>query len=381
MFLRYNELRAVDRRCRPSLDARTLVGERRDAREAAFEIRPPDWVGTATEDALAFPYLTLLGLPGEVPPAALESRKEQIVGLAASAGVVEGPARVVESLAEFDQVQAGDILVCRMTNPGLGRAVHEDQRPRHRCRRHGRAPGRRGPRVRAPRRRRHLERDPADHDGPAPARRPARPAWWTCSGERCGDDRPARAARPGQGRPARAHRARGLPARASDSSRRRSPASSASARPRCARRCATSISSASSCTSPTAAAACARLQQRAARGVPGARRARGARLAPRGGAHQRGRSGAPRRAARGDARRGALADPLGAGPRQRALPRDDRRGGRQRDARAAVVAARAVRAHVPDLGAGRRRSRGNSPSATGRSSPRCARATATSPPA
>ena len=38
----------ADRRCR-SLDARALVGERRDAREASFEIRPPDWVGTATE--------------------------------------------------------------------------------------------------------------------------------------------------------------------------------------------------------------------------------------------------------------------------------------------------------------------------------------------
>ena len=41
----------------------------------------------------------------------------EIKGLAASPGVVEGPARFVASLEEFDQVQAGDILVCRMTNP------------------------------------------------------------------------------------------------------------------------------------------------------------------------------------------------------------------------------------------------------------------------
>jgi pyruvate,water dikinase len=31
--------------------------------------------------------------------------------------VVEGTARCVASLDEFDQVQDGDILVCRMTNP------------------------------------------------------------------------------------------------------------------------------------------------------------------------------------------------------------------------------------------------------------------------
>ena len=115
MFLRYNELRAVIGDA-ASLDARALIGERRDAREAAFEIRPPDWVGTASEDALAFPYLTLWGFPEKFHRPRSES-KDQIVGLAASAGIAEGPARVVESLEEFDQVQAGDVLVCRMTNP------------------------------------------------------------------------------------------------------------------------------------------------------------------------------------------------------------------------------------------------------------------------
>ena len=30
---------------------------------------------------------------------------------------MEGPARVVDSPAEFDSVQAGDVLVCKMTNP------------------------------------------------------------------------------------------------------------------------------------------------------------------------------------------------------------------------------------------------------------------------
>ena len=81
VFLRYNELRAVIGDA-SSLDARTLIGERRDAREAAFEIRPPDWVGTATEDALAFPYLTLWGFPEKFHRPRSVSR-DQIVGLAA----------------------------------------------------------------------------------------------------------------------------------------------------------------------------------------------------------------------------------------------------------------------------------------------------------
>ena len=41
----------------------------------------------------------------------------EVKGLAASPGVVEGTARYVTSLDQFDEVQEGDILVCRMTNP------------------------------------------------------------------------------------------------------------------------------------------------------------------------------------------------------------------------------------------------------------------------
>ena len=40
-----------------------------------------------------------------------------ITGLGASAGVVEGIARVVRTVDEFDDVRDGDILVCQMTNP------------------------------------------------------------------------------------------------------------------------------------------------------------------------------------------------------------------------------------------------------------------------
>ncbi len=115
MFLRYQELRALMADA-DALPARDLVSERRDARDAAFAVRPREWLGTATQAALDFPYLTLWGFPEKFhrePP----TTQAELRGLAASPGVVEGPARVVESLEDFDSVQDGDVLVCKMTNP------------------------------------------------------------------------------------------------------------------------------------------------------------------------------------------------------------------------------------------------------------------------
>ncbi len=115
LFLHYNELRLL-MASQDAFDARSLVSARRDEREAAFAIRPPDWVGTATAAQLAFPYYTLWGFPEKFqrePPAAAD----RIVGLAASPGVADGVARQVASLEEFDHVKDGEILVCRMTNP------------------------------------------------------------------------------------------------------------------------------------------------------------------------------------------------------------------------------------------------------------------------
>ncbi len=115
MYLRYNELR-VFMGNPEALDARSLVGDRRDEREEAFSLRPPEWLGTATKTALDFPYNALWGFPEKFyrePP----KPTGEINGLAASPGVVEGPARNVLSLDEFDQVKEGEVLVCRMTNP------------------------------------------------------------------------------------------------------------------------------------------------------------------------------------------------------------------------------------------------------------------------
>jgi len=115
IFLHYNELRRLMADPQ-AFDAADLVSDRRDDREEAFEIRPPAWVGTATKSAIEFPYGGLWGFPDRFY-AGEPSTTGEIKGLAASPGVVEGPARFVSSLDEFDQVQQGEILVCRMTNP------------------------------------------------------------------------------------------------------------------------------------------------------------------------------------------------------------------------------------------------------------------------
>jgi pyruvate,water dikinase len=114
IFLLYNELRQLlgDPK---AFDARSLVSKRRDEREQAFEIRPPAWVGTATQVALDFPYAGLWGFPEKFHRKIAATG--EVRGLPASPGVVEGVARLVHSLEEFDQVRQGDILVCQMTNP------------------------------------------------------------------------------------------------------------------------------------------------------------------------------------------------------------------------------------------------------------------------
>lgn len=114
MYLRYNELRALMAGALPA--AQEIVSDRRDEREAAYESRPRDWVGTATEEHLAFPYLSLWAFPEKLNRPAPESA-DQIVGLPASLGVVEGTARVVMSPEEFDAVRKDEIVVCRMTSP------------------------------------------------------------------------------------------------------------------------------------------------------------------------------------------------------------------------------------------------------------------------
>ena len=46
-----------------------------------------------------------------------DTESNVVRGFAASNGVVEGPARIVKSVAEISRLQKGDILVCQVTNP------------------------------------------------------------------------------------------------------------------------------------------------------------------------------------------------------------------------------------------------------------------------
>jgi pyruvate,water dikinase len=114
IFLAYNQLRYLLGDLE-NFDARSIVKERRAERVEQGAIRPRDWIGTATESQLEFPYLGLWGFPEKLY---MEQEDGAVVtGIAASPGVIEGTAKVVLSTEEFDQVSPGDILVCQMTNP------------------------------------------------------------------------------------------------------------------------------------------------------------------------------------------------------------------------------------------------------------------------
>jgi pyruvate,water dikinase len=69
-----------------------------------------------TPSQLAFPYLVNWGYPERFHQTQSEDERV-ITGIAASPGTVEGIARVVNTVDDFDDVRDGDILVCQMTNP------------------------------------------------------------------------------------------------------------------------------------------------------------------------------------------------------------------------------------------------------------------------
>ncbi len=115
IMFRYNGLRAFIGDP-SSMDGRAIVKAAREKWAAAEKVQPKDWVGTATESQLAFPYLNLWGFPDKFHRSK-EKIQGQVKGIAGSPGVVEGIARIVSSEAEFDSLEQGEILVCQMTNP------------------------------------------------------------------------------------------------------------------------------------------------------------------------------------------------------------------------------------------------------------------------
>jgi len=101
-------------------DGRKIIKQAKADIETAKKITPRDWVGTVTnKNMYEEPYHTLWGYPEkfEREQENKASVKGEINGLAASAGVVEGTARIVQSPKQFNEVKQGDIMVCIMTNP------------------------------------------------------------------------------------------------------------------------------------------------------------------------------------------------------------------------------------------------------------------------
>ena len=116
MFLRYNELRLL--MADQGALRRPRAGRRPPRRPRGRLREAPALVGGhGHSDRPRLPLQRPVGLPGEVPRGRAGRPPARCKGLAASAGVVEGLARYVKSLDEFDQVKEGEILVCNMTNP------------------------------------------------------------------------------------------------------------------------------------------------------------------------------------------------------------------------------------------------------------------------
>lgn len=119
-YLKYHELRVLSAN-HQAFDSKALVKQRRRTREKAFEERARFWVGTITHWSFNDePYKQgLWGWPDVYyrEKEAASMPKTSLRGLGASAGVVEGLARIVRSPEEFDEVKKGEILVCQMTNP------------------------------------------------------------------------------------------------------------------------------------------------------------------------------------------------------------------------------------------------------------------------
>jgi len=118
MMLEYDQLRKYVGNPK-GYDGRAIIAESRRAMERARGITPRDWVGTVTQQNMyEEPYHTLWGYPEKFERQQKEKKvKGQVRGVPASAGVVEGVARVVHSPAEFNEVKRGEIMVCTMTNP------------------------------------------------------------------------------------------------------------------------------------------------------------------------------------------------------------------------------------------------------------------------
>ncbi len=96
------------------------VAERKRIIEILREWSPPPALGVAPAEVTEPFTVMLFGVTTDTVEQWLDGGSEDadaLNGIAASPGVAEGPARVITSVAQLDEVQAGEILVCPITAP------------------------------------------------------------------------------------------------------------------------------------------------------------------------------------------------------------------------------------------------------------------------
>lgn len=92
----------------PPTDVAALIGERKAIRDEYMRYELPQfWFGV--------PEPVLVETPSD-------TRVERLAGIAAAAGIVEGAARVLDTADGIDDLEEGEILVCRTTDPSWGAA-------------------------------------------------------------------------------------------------------------------------------------------------------------------------------------------------------------------------------------------------------------------
>jgi pyruvate,water dikinase len=95
-----------------------IVARRAELLRKLEEWTPPPALG-AMPDAVSDPAIVMLWgvTPQRLQQWASAGDGDRLSGAPASPGTVEGPARVVRTLAQLNEVRAGEILVCTITSP------------------------------------------------------------------------------------------------------------------------------------------------------------------------------------------------------------------------------------------------------------------------
>ena len=98
-------------------DYRAQARERRASVVEAARIVPPDHLGEPTPANPDPFFIAVVDKMLGLLPVEPSSDPSIITGVAASAGIAQGTAKVVRSLVEASKLQQGDIMVCEMTVP------------------------------------------------------------------------------------------------------------------------------------------------------------------------------------------------------------------------------------------------------------------------